>query len=201
LGSTLSADSLWLKKTNDERGLVARKVASRVGDIVTVNVSESVTFSTDGTNVNTSGKSSALQSEAIRILNAAVFDKIDLASDESGNPINLDLGALLSGQYSSGTGDISTEMSIEEIPISVQVIDVLPNGNLVIAGARTVSVSEEKLYAVLSGVIRVADIDTDNVIESSKVANATIEFISEGTLSDVQKKGWLTQFIDGVNPF
>jgi len=199
--TSLSAESLWLKSTNDERGLVARKVASRVGDIVTVNVSESVTFSTDGVNMSTEGKTSGLQTEAVRILNAVVFDKFDLGHDEDGNPINLDLGALLRGDYDGGAGSISTDLSIDEIPITVQVIDVLPNGNLVIEGARTVSVAGERLYAVLRGIIRVADIDTENTIESSRVANATIEFISEGSLSDVQKKGWLTNFFDSANPF
>ncbi len=201
LAGIADAESLWLKPTNDERGIYSRNVASRIGDIVTVNVSESVSINTDGSHVTTAGKSSVLQSEFVKIINGAVLSKFNLGNDSDGNPVNIDLGQLLDGGYDGGEGNIKTEMSISTVPVTVQVIDTLPNGNLVIEGARVVSISDEKLYAVLRGIIRIPDIENDNTIPSSRIASASIEFISEGSLSDVQTKGWFTQMMDSVNPF
>jgi len=83
----------------------------------------------------------------------------------------------------------------------VQVIDVLPNGNLVIEGLREISFSKEKQYAELHGIVRPYDVQSDNTVDSTNIAAAQIDIVSEGTLTDAQKKGWLLKLNDKMNPF
>lgn len=196
-----AAISIWRSPANDERGLYARQIANRVGDLVTVEISESAQLSTTGTQTETEGQSSALQGEVIRLLENVRPGMLRLGRDENGDPIQLNLSSLLSGQYSGGEGSIQSQYSVARYPLTVQVTDRLPNGNLVIEGAKRVVIGGETAYAVLRGIIRERDIEDNNTISSSRVANATIEFYGEGALSDVQNKGWASRLFDSLNPF
>jgi flagellar L-ring protein precursor FlgH len=85
--------------------------------------------------------------------------------------------------------------------ISVQVIQVLPNGNLVIQGSRQVQVNNENQIINIQGVIRPVDIDATNTILSTAVAEAKIELNGQGVVSDKQNVGWLTRILDWAWPF
>jgi flagellar L-ring protein precursor FlgH len=78
---------------------------------------------------------------------------------------------------------------------------VLPNGNLVIEGARVVAFSGETQYVVLHGLVRADDVASDNTVQSSNIANARVEFINEGTLTDAQKRGWFLKLYEKLRPF
>jgi flagellar L-ring protein precursor FlgH len=84
---------------------------------------------------------------------------------------------------------------------AVLVTDVLPNGNLVIEGARRMTFSGETQHIVLHGVVRAADVSPENTVLSSNIANARVEFITDGDLTDSRKKGWLTKLYDKLSPF
>ncbi len=81
------------------------------------------------------------------------------------------------------------------------VADVLPNGNLVIEGVRLVTFSGESQYVVLHGLVRPDDINPDNTVVSTNVADARVEFFSEGSLTDAQKRGWLSKLYEKLRPF
>ena len=83
---------------------------------------------------------------------------------------------------------------------SVTVVDVLPNGNMVIEGAKIIKAGKETQYAYLRGVVRPVDVKADNTILSTQVADAQVEFVPEGDLSDAQKKGWLLRAWEKVKP-
>jgi flagellar L-ring protein precursor FlgH len=83
----------------------------------------------------------------------------------------------------------------------VLVTDVLPNGNLVIEGVRVVTFSGETQYVSLHGLVRPDDITSANTVASSNIADVRIEFVSEGSLTDAQKKGWLTKLYDTLRPY
>ncbi len=85
--------------------------------------------------------------------------------------------------------------------IAVRIIDVLPNNTLVIEGTRKVSFSGETQDAVLRGLVRVDDVMANNTIYSYNIAEATIKYVSSGTISDNQKKGWFTKVWEKVTPF
>jgi flagellar L-ring protein precursor FlgH len=84
---------------------------------------------------------------------------------------------------------------------AVLVTDVLPNGNLVIEGARQVTFSGETQYVVLRGIVRPDDVVTGNTVLSSNIADARVEFLSEGNLTDAQKRGWLSKLYEKLRPF
>jgi flagellar L-ring protein precursor FlgH len=83
---------------------------------------------------------------------------------------------------------------------TVTVVDVLPNGNLVIEGAKVIRTSQQDVYGYMRGVVRPVDISATNIVLSSKVADAQVEFVPAGELSDAQKKGWLLRAWEKVRP-
>ncbi|MEI6871259.1 MAG: flagellar basal body L-ring protein FlgH, partial [Verrucomicrobiota bacterium] len=85
--------------------------------------------------------------------------------------------------------------------MTVQVIDVLPNGNLVIEGIRQVSFSKERQFMSLRGIIRPGDVSAGNTVPSGMVADARIDVVSEGSVSDAQKKGWLLRLDEKISPY
>ncbi|HKB91223.1 MAG TPA: flagellar basal body L-ring protein FlgH, partial [Opitutaceae bacterium] len=115
-------------------------------------------------------------------------------------PGKLPSTTLSSANTFSGGGDISNTQSLTATA-AVLVTDVLPNGNLVVQGVRIVTFSGETQYAVLHGIIRPDDISASNTIPSTSVADARVEFISEGNLTDAQKRGFLTQIYDILRPY
>jgi flagellar L-ring protein precursor FlgH len=85
--------------------------------------------------------------------------------------------------------------------ITAQVIQVLPNGYLVIHGSRQVRVNNENQIINVQGVIRTEDINSSNIVLSTYIADARIELIGEGVISDKQRPGWLARVLDWVWPF
>jgi len=84
---------------------------------------------------------------------------------------------------------------------AVLVTDVLPNGNLVIEGVRVVTFSGETQYVVLRGLVRRDDIAPDNSIQSTNIADARVEFYADGSITDAQKRGWLSKVYEKLRPF
>jgi flagellar L-ring protein precursor FlgH len=84
---------------------------------------------------------------------------------------------------------------------AVLVTDVLPNGNMVIEGVRLVSFSGEVQYVVLHGLVRPDDISSADTVLSSSIAEARVEFINKGTLTDAEKAGWFSRLYDLLRPF
>ena len=85
--------------------------------------------------------------------------------------------------------------------LAARVLRVLPGGMLQIEGAREIRVNEETEYMVVRGMIRAKDVDSDNSIYSTQIANASIEYYGEGVLADKQKPGWFTRLMDNIWPF
>jgi flagellar L-ring protein FlgH len=85
--------------------------------------------------------------------------------------------------------------------VAVRIVDVLPNGNLVVEGKRETSFSNEHQTIILRGVVRADDVASNNTVLSYNVADATIQIIGKGTVTDSQNKGWFTRILDKINPF
>lgn len=104
----------------------------------------------------------------------------------------------MSTSYNGG-GSITNSQTVNS-QAAVTVIDVLPNGNMVIEGVRLVRFSKEAQFASLRGIVRKADIQSGNTVLSTNIADAQVEFVSEGSLTDAQKQGWLLRLAGKVNP-
>ena len=72
---------------------------------------------------------------------------------------------------------------------------------LVIEGVRVITFSGETQYVTLHGVVRADDVTSANKVSSNNVADVRVEFISEGSLTDAQKRGWLTKLYDLLRPY
>ena len=92
-----------------------------------------------------------------------------------------------------------TERLVATVPALVR--KVLPNGNLFIEGHRVVLVNSEEQHYYISGVVRPIDIDQENSVKSSMIADAEIEFTGRGILSDNQHQGWLSRYFGWIWPF
>jgi flagellar L-ring protein precursor FlgH len=85
--------------------------------------------------------------------------------------------------------------------IAVRVTEVLPNGNLLIEGKRSVAVRNETVEFLLTGTVRVEDIDKENKVKSTDVADASIRYLTSGSIADSQRKGIVPSLLDWINPF
>jgi flagellar L-ring protein precursor FlgH len=85
--------------------------------------------------------------------------------------------------------------------ISAMVLEVLPSGVLRIEGKKIISVNNEEQVMVISGLVRVRDIDSFNAVKSSQIANLRIDYFGNGVVNDVQSPGFLSQILNIVWPF
>ncbi len=103
-------------------------------------------------------------------------------------------------KHFQGTGSTGrTERLTATVPALVR--KVLPNGNLFIEGHRVVLVNSEEQHFYISGVVRPIDIDQENSVKSSMIAEAEVEFTGRGILSDNQRQGWFSHYLGWIWPF
>ncbi|MGQ8366361.1 flagellar basal body L-ring protein FlgH [Glaciecola sp. 1036] len=155
--------------------------ARRVGDIITVALRE---------NTNASKSAGTVTSKAS---NVDVQPILGLGN----NPIRIGNEAIQFGMNSSNdfSGDAQANQSNSlQGNISVTVVEVMPNQNLVIRGEKWLTLNSGDEYIRLTGIIRPADITPDNEIQSTKIANARIQYSGTGSFARAQEKGWLTKF-------
>jgi len=184
--------SLWPAGTGVERGMTADRQASRAGDILTVVVAESATASSAQT------KSANRESSLEDAISQFVFSKASsgLLTHKGELPASSAAGK----SSFSGGGSVNNSQSLTA-RAAVLVTDVLPNGNLVIEGARMVTFSGETQHVILHGLVRPTDIGADNTVLSTNIAEARVEFVSDGTLTEAQKRGWLSKLYEKLRPF
>jgi flagellar L-ring protein FlgH len=190
LSAAVRGQSLW--KPEVSRSMVADKRAHAVGDILTIVVQENNSASKD--NSTKTSKQSGVDASISTFLYGPTAS--GLLTKKGQYP-----GMKFDAKNDfSGAGTISNTETVTA-RIATRVVDVLPNGNLVIEGTRQISFAEETQDAVLRGVVRSEDVSASNTIYSYNVADATIKYVSKGAVSDAQNKGWFTRIWDKLSPF
>ena len=186
------ADSIWSERSI---ALIADNKAFRLGDIVTISVQEDDTVSQSV--ADSLSKVTSTQGQ---------INTINIPSLTSGNVQSLLKGALTPEvQYGStrtlaGKGSYNLQGSITT-QISAVVMEVLPNGNLVIEGSRMKQSVDNKVLIRISGIVRPEDISNTNVVLSSAVADAKIVYESSGPIANSNRWGWFERFVDHIWPF
>jgi flagellar L-ring protein precursor FlgH len=111
--------------------------------------------------------------------------------------------ALVDAQSSGSSAGAGSVRRSEELITNVAAVvtQLLPNGNLVIEGKQEIRVNFEIRELIVGGVIRPEDIEADNVIDSSKIAQARIAYGGRGQITDVQQPRYGQQVMDIILPF
>ena len=172
--------SLWDGSRAD---LFADPRAKRVGDVVTVTIAinDSATFG------NTTDRSSDSSATAGFNFNIDQFKTNDA-------------GGVTSQSTSQGQGTIDRSEKMQ-LSIAAVVSNVLPNGNMIVAGSQEVRVNYELRLLNIAGIVRPRDISKDNTISYDKIAEARISYGGRGRISEVQQPSWGQQIYDAIKPF
>lgn len=182
-GSTWASYSAYTDLTRDLR-------ASRVDDVVTVIVAESASAVTSG------GTQTARKSSANSGITA--FPGIKGAAATAA------LGSLtkLSGDTElNGTGS-TTRSTTLKTNLTARVINLLPNGFLVIEGSKNVQINAEWQTVTVRGVVRPADLTADNTVPSQRIAQMEVKLDGKGVINDaIRRPNFLYRLLLGILPF
>ena len=170
--------------------------ASRVGDIVLVQVEESAT--TKIKSETTADKSNVHNSGITALPSAGLMGNLPLAGT-LGAEVGASVGASQSSEF-EGSGETKQESNFEAT-VATRIVRRLPGNILQVEGARRIRVNNETQFLVVRGLIRQRDISSSNSIPSTSLAEAQIEIYGQGVLADKQRPGWLSRILDNIYPF
>lgn len=188
---TAIADSIWARRDPRYAYLFIDTRARRIGDVLTVTVNENT-----GTNNNEQRKMKK---------DTAASGKFNFAGKTSGAGGSQDAAATLSADNSSdrtfqGSSQTqSTRTLLDQMEVTV--VDILPNGNLVVEGVRYRQILGETRLLRISGVVRPVDIDQANNIPSNNVAAFKIYYEGGGVESRFTNQGWMGRFTNKLWPY
>ena len=187
--ASYNANSLW---RNGSRAFFKDQRAHQVGDILTVTVNF-----TDKANIANETQRSRTSKEDSGITDFA-GSKLLTGSAASVLP-----GRLLttdSTASSDGKGSVQRQENLQT-SVAAVVTQLLPNGNLVVEGKQEIRVNFEIRELIVAGIVRPEDIQSDNTIDSSKIAQARIAYGGRGQITDVQQPRYGQQVLDVLLPF
>ena len=180
--------SLW--ENNGRAFMFEDRRAGRVGDIVVIKIEEQHSGSKKA---NTTADRGANLSAGV---SGGLFG-INTWADKFAQYFNVN--AETSNDF-EGAGSTSREDSLTGT-IAAQVVEVFPNWDLRIQGKRQVKVNSETQTMTITGIVRRIDLDTQNTVLSSAVADANITYTGLGVVDDVQTPGWATRIFNWLTPF
>jgi flagellar L-ring protein precursor FlgH len=173
-------------QATSSRPLFEDRRARFVGDTITVKITESTTASSKSNN--------KLDRSSTTTASVSGLNKLP-----GKGLVGLDLNAESANAF-SGKGEAANN-NIFTGNMTVTVIDVMPNGNLLVSGEKQLAIGREQEFVRVSGVINPSFVDAFNTVESSRIADARIEYKSSGQVADGMVMGWLARFFLNVMPF
>jgi len=188
---TLRADSLWPRRSPQRAFLCQDSAARNVGDLVTIIVTEysEVDNSEDKSMSKSSGNSVKSDFEATS--GGGLATQSSSAALDLSNSTGRNFAGKASYKDSRGFTD----------QITVSVVDVLPNGNLLLAGRRSLTIAGEQRNLVISGMVRAVDLSPNNKVNSRYVADLRTVFEGEGPSRRFVRQGWFSKAANKVWPF
>lgn len=183
-----SPGSLW-RQNRPASNLFSDARALHVNDLVVVKIEEIADAKRRAdTDISRSSESEA----AI----AAFLGAVEKLKEQGIDPR---VGGMSGATFTAAGSTGRSERLVATVPAIVR--EVLPNGYLFIEGHRVVLVNNEEQHFYISGLIRPIDINQENSIKSSMVADAEIEFTGRGVLTDNQQQGWFSRYLGWLWPF
>lgn len=195
LTSFIHADSIWSKRNKNLKDLYADDKARHIGDILTILITEDSTV--DNKLKRTLQKTTARES----VFDGNIDIKYPALEKILPEPLlpSLTFTATSDNKF-DGKSNYKDERSFIDA-ITVTVVDIMPNNNLVVMGVRERNIANDKQIIEISGIVRPSDISFDNTIESKRVADFTVLTRSEGISDTYLKPGWLGSIMDWLWPF
>lgn len=160
------------------------KKALQIGDLITVVL-------TENTNASKNADTELAKDSTITLPQATIFGK---GLNIAGNPLSVDLGGSNTRSFKAETD--SKQSNNLKGTITVTVHEVYPNGNLMINGEKWITLNQGSEFIRVAGIVRPEDIDKDNNIASTRVANARISYGGKGALAEANQAGWLSRFFN-----
>ena len=186
--ASYNANSLW---RSGSRAFFKDQRARQIGDILTVTVNF-----TDKANIANETQRSRTNKEDSGITNFIGAQTITQANKIlPGRILTADSTA-----SSDGKGSVNRQEALQT-NVAAVVTQVLPNGNLVVEGKQEIRVNFEIRELIVAGIVRPEDIQSDNTIDSSKIAQARIAYGGRGQITDVQQPRYGQQVMDVLLPF
>jgi flagellar L-ring protein precursor FlgH len=168
------------------RTLFEDRRARYVGDTMTIAIAEATTASSKSNTKASKASSISASVPTITGLPGKSFQGMGLSATGSSS---------LDGKGEAAANNVFTGN------VAVTVIEVLPNGNLLVSGEKQVAIGSNTEYIRLSGIVNPYFISAANTISSANVADARIEYKEAGVISEAQVMGWLARFFLSVLPF
>jgi flagellar L-ring protein precursor FlgH len=184
--ASYNPNSLW---RNGSRAFFKDQRAHQVGDILTITVNI-----TDKANIANETQRSRSGTEDSNITSFFEVKKVP-GTNGAGNMMTTD-----STSSTDGKGSITRQEALQT-NVAAVVTQLLPNGNLVVEGKQEIRVNYEIRELVVAGIVRPEDIQSDNTIDSSKIAQARIAYGGRGQITDVQQARYGQQVMDVLLPF
>ncbi|MEA2792914.1 MAG: flagellar L-ring protein FlgH [Bradyrhizobium sp.] len=187
--ASYNANSLW---RNGSRAFFKDQRAARIGDLltVTVNITDKANIANETqrsrTNKEDSGITDFIGAATIGAQGRKVLPGKILVADSTAS--------------SDGKGSVNRQEALQT-NVAAVVTQVLPNGNLVVEGKQEIRVNFEIRELIVAGIVRPEDIQSDNTIDSSKIAQARIAYGGRGQITDVQQPRYGQQVMDVLLPF
>ena len=182
-------NSLW---RNGSRSFFKDQRAHQIGDLltVTVNITDQANFANETQRQRTATEDTGITA----FLGSALLGQ-NAQKALTGRMFQAD-----SNSQTDGKGSIVRQETLQT-NVAAIVTQVLPNGNLVVEGKQEIRVNFEIRELIVAGVVRPEDIQSDNVIDSSKIAQARIAYGGHGEISDLQQPRYGSQVMDVLLPF
>jgi flagellar L-ring protein FlgH len=179
------AGSIWAKRGKNMKAIYADDVARQIGDVLTIVITE------DSKVDNKAKRDMDKQTDRSTAFNGDLGNFADLGefgmSAKSGNTLK-------------SKADYKDERSFED-RITVVVMDVLPNRNLIVMGTRNRDIGGDTQTIEVSGIVRPSDIAFDNTVKSQQVANFRIVSKNSGVAAPYTRPGWLGSILNVLWPF
>ncbi len=175
------ADDIWARRDPRIANLFQDNRARNVGDIVTLVINE---------NTTENEREQRQQSKTNSFTGQAAFFGVPQVASSSGN----------FGRTYAGSGQVTGGRTFTD-RIALTVVDVMPNGNLVVEGFRSrLTMGEERVLRVC-GVVRTQDITAGNVVQSGNLANAKLSYLGRGPTSRQVNQNFLGRVVNRIWPF
>jgi len=181
----LQAGSIWAKRDKNMKAIYADDVARQIGDVLTITITENSTID------NKAKRDMKKETDRSTLFNGDLGSFADLG--EFGMTAQSDNELKSKADYKDERKFVDN--------ITVVVVDILPNRNLIVLGTRNRDISGDTQTIEVSGIVRPSDVSFDNKVKSERVADFRIVSRNGGVSAPYTKPGWLGSMLDIVWPF